>query len=242
MARAPRIAVYPPQGKRFCGYCRFEKQYDQENPGMMRGMSKNVWMCPSCMEFRKQAMSKLKEARKMTMSVSERCVEFSEMCEVFRPKAYLDSIGAGTPWTIGFGSTYLNGEKVREGMTITREEAHNDVVKRFAKHAISIFAKLPPAVAMELTQGRMDALASFLDNVGPGLLHVKSGLFQLKNAPSPSTLWSKVCLGDWDGARDQIHLWDSNGIHGLKRRRRAEEYIWDGMDPIDAYHRAWSEL
>lgn len=81
--------------------------------------------------------------------------------ESFRGKAYRKF--AGEPWTIGYGTTMINGKPVTEGMICTEPEAlvwfKIDLLK-FEKVVDTTF----PGIVF--TQGQYDALVSFCYNNG----------------------------------------------------------------------------
>lgn len=163
-------------------------------------------------------------------------IEFVETIEGFRSFAYPDPKTGGEPWTVGYGSTTIKGVRVRPFQRVTIEDAHDEVVSRLADLAQRIYAKLPETRADELTQGRLDALVSILDNVGPGSIG-RSGIFRLKDGKY-SRLWRRVLSGEWHEAGDEFQKWVSPGTaveKGLRKRRVAELLIWDGADPMEAY-------
>jgi GH24 family phage-related lysozyme (muramidase) len=76
---------------------------------------------------------KTKKPQKYPISDSEylnKVIKLLKAYEGFRSEAYKDAVGV---WTIGFGSTYVDGRKVRRGDTITIEKAmqqkKNDINK-----------------------------------------------------------------------------------------------------------------
>lgn len=120
-------------------------------------------------------------------------------------KAYLCPAGV---WTIGWGCT----EGVKEGMTVTAEQATAMLATEMAKHeaAVERLVKVP------LTQGQFDALVSFSYNVGAAALE-GSTLLKLLNA------------GDYAGAKGQFSRWTKAGgveLAGLVRRRAREAEVF----------------
>lgn len=111
--------------------------------------------------------------------------------------------------TIGYGST---GPHVKEGMTITEEEA-----EELLKEDVSKFEEcVNHAVEVDLTQEEFDALVSFAFNVGCGAF-MGSTLLKLLNA------------GNKHAAAQQLLRWDKAGgrvLAGLARRRAAERALF----------------
>ncbi|TZF81815.1 lysozyme [Pedobacter sp. BS3] len=94
----------------------------------------------------------------MKIDIAGKTFLFNE--EGLRLKAYKDSAGV---WTIGIGCTYYpDGRKVKEGDTISKEQAYNlfDNVVRNYEAAVNNGVRLP------LTQNQFNALVSFCYNVG----------------------------------------------------------------------------
>lgn len=129
--------------------------------------------------------------------------------EGFRAKAYLCPAGV---WTVGYGTTRINGHKVSESTQITTEEA--DV---FLEQDLKVFEDaINKHVDVELTQNQFDALVAFVYNVG-------IGNFQ------SSTLLKKLNSGDYEGASQQLLRWDKakgKKLAGLTRRRKAEQKLF----------------
>ena len=82
--------------------------------------------------------------------------------ENFRDKAYRCQAGV---WTIGWGTTRVNGQPVREGMTCTPSQAMQWKATDIAASE-SALARLLPSVKLEPHQH--DAVVSFIYNCGAG--------------------------------------------------------------------------
>lgn len=125
--------------------------------------------------------------------------------EGYRASAYLCPAGV---WTIGYGTTKINGKKVASGMKITTDEAD-----MFLEQDLKDFEDaINRLVSVELTQKQFDALVAFVYNVGVGNF-------------KKSTLLKKINAGLFDEAAEQFLKWDkANGkqLSGLTRRRNAE--------------------
>ena len=125
--------------------------------------------------------------------------------EGIRLKAYPDPGTGGDPWTIGVGHT---GKDVHPGLEITEEEA----MRLLAADVQGAERCLEREVTVELTQHMVNALVSFIFNVGCGAFH-------------KSTLRKKLNHGDYDGAVHEFRKWVHAGHHvlaGLVNRREAE--------------------
>jgi GH24 family phage-related lysozyme (muramidase) len=133
-------------------------------------------------------------------------------------KAYKDPIGV---LTIGYGHTSAAGEPlVKEGMTITQDEAEAILKRDLVKYEIPV----GNLVKVNLNQNQFDVLVDFAYNAGVGNLKT-------------STLLKKVNAGDFDAVPDELMKWTKGGgkvLPGLVRRRRAEADWWnDGEDQAE---------
>jgi len=130
-------------------------------------------------------------------------------------KSYKDAVGV---WTIGYGHTGKehNDGSVKEGMTITPEEADDLLL-----YDIAGFAKaVRSLVKVNLNQDQFAALVSFAFNLGTGNL-------------GSSTLLRLVNAGDLEGAAAQFGRWVYAGktkLNGLVKRRAAERILFNGKD------------
>ena len=145
------------------------------------------------------------------MKISERGINLIKKWEGFKDKAYLCSANV---WTVGFGTTrWLNGEKVKQGDTITRKLAEQLLlidVHRFSSQVLRL-------VQVPLTQSQFDALVSFTYNLGGGALE-------------RSTLLKKLNAGDYKGAAKQFDRWVNAGgkrVQGLVNRRKEERAMFE---------------
>lgn len=147
------------------------------------------------------------------MNTSARGIALIQQFESLKLEAYRCPAGV---WTIGWGSTRIDGKPVKAGMTITADEADAALLVDVAKFEVQV-NKL---VKVPLSQGEYDALVSFQYNTG---------------ALANSTLLRRLNEGDRTGAADQFLRWDKatvNGkkvvLRGLQRRRRAERDLFLG--------------
>lgn len=115
-------------------------------------------------------------------------VELIKGFEGVRLKAYRDTAGV---WTIGWGSTrWANGTPVKKGDKLVNTDCANDLFEQTMKGYVNDVRSL---VKVPLTQNQFDALVSFQYNTG--------GL-------AGSTLLKLLNSGDYQGAADQLLLWD----------------------------------
>ena len=145
----------------------------------------------------------------MTLKISENGVNFIKQFEGFSATAYQDIVGV---WTIGYGTTVINGTKVYEGLTCTEEQAH-EYLATDVQDYLSVVEK---AIKVPLNQNQVDSLASFAYNLGCTAL-VKS------------TLLRKLNANDVVGAAAEFLRWNKAGgkeVRGLTRRRIAERDLF----------------
>jgi lysozyme len=93
--------------------------------------------------------------------------EFIKSKEGFREKAYQDE---GGKWTIGYGFTSIDGVPVKEGDTITKEDAEFQMDRILAQHQ-----SYKSKITRPLTPYQEDALSSFEFNLGSGVWNQPRG-------------------------------------------------------------------
>lgn len=146
------------------------------------------------------------------MRISQAGIDLIHEFESFSATAYLCPAGV---WTIGWGTTRVNGRPVTQGMTTTREQAD----AWFAEDLRGFEQCVLDAVKVPLTQSQFDALVSFTYNVGCGAFR-------------RSTLLRMLNQGDEAGAAAQFARWNKGGgrvLAGLTRRREAESALFEGV-------------
>jgi lysozyme len=139
------------------------------------------------------------------MQISYNGLTLLKELEGFRKEAYLDTGGV---WTIGYGTTRVEGKPVEAGLTCTEAQAQQWLSEdiAWAQTAVNKLVKVP------LKQGMFDALVSFVYNVGEDQFR-RSTLLRLLN------------LKQYIEAGKQFLLWKyDNGkvIQGLINRRYKE--------------------
>lgn len=150
------------------------------------------------------------------MKISHRGLKLIKESEGLELKAYPDPATGKNPFTIGFGSTRVDGKPVEPGQTITPEKAEQALMKD-----VAIFAEgILDSVRVELNQNQFDALVSFAYNVGLG--NFKS-----------STLLRRINKKRFGEAGDEFLKWvyaNKKILPGLVKRRKKERELF--LTPI----------
>lgn len=150
----------------------------------------------------------------MRLKVSDVGVNLCKEFEGFFSKAYKCPAGV---WTVGYGTTMINGRPVNPNDQMTEKEAHDYLLIDLQKHLDQGAKYIRPEIASRLNQNQIDAIASFVYNVGPGGLS-KSSFLRLLNQ------------GDFVNCSEKLLLWNKAGgrvLRGLTRRRHAEKKLFD---------------
>lgn len=144
-------------------------------------------------------------------SPSLNCLQLLEKVEGLELKAYLDT--GGIP-TIGIGTTrYPNGNKVKLGDTITKDQAYE-----YLQHDVAGAAKdVDDLTTDDINQNQFDALVSFVYNIGRGS-YQKSTLRVLVNG-NPNNAEIRKEFAKW-------HFDDGKSINGLITRRKLEADLY----------------
>lgn len=146
------------------------------------------------------------------MQPSDNAIQVITHFESFFARAYKDPVGI---WTIGYGTIRVNGKPVAEGMTCTMQQAREWMMEELE----TITPAIEKVCTVALTQSQLDALASFVYNLGIGNFS-KSSLLRTINAKEPVvedlfTRWNKATV---------------NGVltplPGLTRRRKSEFHLF----------------
>jgi GH24 family phage-related lysozyme (muramidase) len=150
----------------------------------------------------------LKRAAEYT--ASSKCIALIKRFEGFRDKAYQDSVGI---WTIGYGTTKVNGRPVAQGDTCTKQEAETYLLSDMKTIAEAPIKRNTRSL---ISQSMFDALVCFTYNVGPGNF-AKSTL--LKDLNSSKYLDAAAGFMQWNRA---------GGVElaGLTKRRSAEKDLF----------------
>jgi len=134
-------------------------------------------------------------------------------CLIGHSEGYsLEAYPDGAVWTIGWGTTRINGQPVSKGMKITREQA-----AEYFNHDMAMFEKeVNNLVKVPLTDNQFSAIVSLTYNIG-------SGNF------GKSTLLKKLNAGDYDGAANEFGRWiyaQGKILPGLVTRREKEKELF----------------
>lgn len=146
---------------------------------------------------------------------SQETISLIESEEGFRNNAYRDATGK---WTIGFGTTEINGRPVRKGDTITREEAAREMQAQLATK----YSNWKKYINVPLNSMQKAALYSFEYNLG--------GNIWLKSARKIADLINR---NDMAGAADEMKKYNKARVNGklqplsalVKRRNREASYL-----------------
>lgn len=127
--------------------------------------------------------------------------------EGLRLNAYLDSVNVPT---IGFGSTYVDGVRVKLGMTITEEKALELLEEHIDREVIPYINSL---IKVPLKQNQIDAIVSLIYNIGSSAFKSSTVLRKI-NSGAP-IIEIESAWKSWNKAGGKI-------LQGLVNRRLAE--------------------
>ena len=144
--------------------------------------------------------------------------------EAFVPKKYDD--GAGNS-TIGYGHMVLKGENFSG--SITEAEA----IKLFEKDVERVVNGSLDKIRVELTQNQIDAIGSFIFNVGPGAF--EKGPLPFINAGMHERATSRILR--YITGRD-MRTGERHVLRGLLKRRRDEVALYQNPRPLEYLRRA----
>lgn len=153
------------------------------------------------------------------MKVSKELIEFIGLWEGFDLKPYLCT---GNVWTVGYGTTQINGRPVTPQTRITKEEAIQLKMKDLEKFERAVNR----LITVPLNQHQFDALVSFTYNIGEGIEATKD---QKGSGLAASTLRRLLNQGDYASVPAQLLRWNRSGgqvTRGLTRRREAEAKVF----------------
>jgi lysozyme len=145
----------------------------------------------------------------LALSYAAGCVHGAEG---YKSVAYLDTLAKPPVWTIGFGTTRINGVPVHQGMTCTREQALAWCSADMRSAAQYVLAK----VGVPLNEWQLAALTSFCYNIGDGHFN-------------HSTVLAALDAGGYFQAADRLLDYDEAGGHvyeGLETRRKRERALF----------------
>ena len=141
-----------------------------------------------------------------------------EGCARKRPdgkmEAYPDPGTGGEPWTIGWGTTRMNGRAVRPGDVISQAKADMLLTEDLVRFEQEVIVELGDAL-VRTSQAQSDALVSFHYNTG---------------AIGRATLTRRHIGGHFSAAAREFDRWTYAGgrvMKGLVRRRAAERALYE---------------
>jgi GH24 family phage-related lysozyme (muramidase) len=143
--------------------------------------------------------------------ISRSGLDLIKQFEGCRLKAYRDAVGV---YTIGYGVTRIAGMPVKPGLTITQAEAELLLQHQAEEHWRQAEQYISQNVA--LNQNQIDALASFVYNVGVGAFK-DSTLLKMLNGRLMQTAADEFLR--WKKAKGKT-------LRGLVRRRQAERALF----------------
>lgn len=148
------------------------------------------------------------------MKISDNGLRLISESEGIVLRAYKDpAVGWDLP-TIGVGTTiYPNGTKVKQGDTITKEQAFE-----YLRHDTDKFAQgIDKLVTVSLNQNQIDALISFTYNVGLGNLKSSTLLKKINSKASCNEIQAE--FRKWSRANGLV-------LKGLQIRREKEARLY----------------
>lgn len=146
------------------------------------------------------------------MSPSDNALELITHFESFKANAYQDPVGI---WTIGYGTIRIEGKPVVRGMICTKNEATQWLLEELDV----ITPQIVRACVVPLEQQQLDALASFVYNLGIGNFQSSTLLKNIKaRRPVTETNFTLWCKARINGKLEPLP--------GLVRRRRAEHFLY----------------
>lgn len=139
--------------------------------------------------------------------------------EGYKSASYPDSKGV---WTIGYGTTRVNGRPVVQGMSCSKDQA----AIWLADDTDEAYRSVVQLVKVPLTQNQLDSLICFVYNVGHGGFS-GSSLLRTINTHAPVTeslftRWNKITVVK-NGRKVMVEL------AGLTRRRKAEFALYKSL-------------
>lgn len=165
------------------------------------------------------------------MNISNSGLELIKEFEAYKEHAYLDSAGV---WTVGYGTTIIDGRKVRRGDILIKSEAEIYLTKdvQSAEDSVAKLVKVP------LNQNQYDALVSFVYNIGEPNFEI-------------STLLRKLNEMNYTGTSTEFLRWvfvtdPETGAfkrsQGLANRRSAERRLFLTILPEHLFYLLFADL
>ncbi len=173
---------------------------DEENEGAMKGDPEDLINLPADET----------NDENILYEINDEGLQFIKDAEGLRLESYKDSAGV---WTIGYGTTRINGTPVSHGMEITMELAE-EYIRKDVKDFEENVAEL---VNVPLTSNQFSALVSLVYNIGKGGFR-------------GSSVRRKLNEQDFKGAAESFLMWTKAGgrfLQGLYNRRVKEKELFE---------------
>lgn len=138
---------------------------------------------------------------------SQEMVELIKSLEGYRYESYLCPAGV---WTVGYGTTKIDGQPVKPNMKVPKVQA-----EEYLKKDLEVFERevqtLPNVNKLE--QRQFDALVCFCYNVGNGSFHRSTLRKMIIHDPNNPLISKELCK--WNKANKKV-------LAGLTKRRAIE--------------------
>jgi lysozyme len=145
------------------------------------------------------------------MNISNDCIQLLKYYEGCRMEAYKCSAGV---WTIGYGNTFhANGRPVKQGDTITQQQAEELLPLILKKFAQAVFKR-----TAKMEQREFDALVCFTYNVGIGAFESSTLLKKIRKELPAAEIVAE--FHKWNKAKGNV-------LQGLVKRRAAEAWLYE---------------
>lgn len=153
----------------------------------------------------------------MSFKISKNCVYLITKYEGFRSNAYQDSVGV---WTIGYGTTRINGRPVKSTDTIQEKDALAYMMTEVQEFMdqLSFFIYVP------LSQNEIDAIGSFVYNVGVSAV-AKSTFLKYLNAGRKIDAADQLVRQEGNVYKGWINA-GGKPLQGLINRRMTEKALF----------------
>ncbi|MEM9567781.1 MAG: C39 family peptidase [Cyanobacteria bacterium P01_E01_bin.34] len=218
LGRLNRTVIGSSKDDLVAAWTAFKTDRNQRNPHLIgQGSVKNLL---DSLAAQTQA---LKTTQQVASNIQPAVLTLIEKHEGFRANAYPDPAHGWQVPTIGYGTTtYPDGRKVKQGDTITREQAQQYLMDFLLQKCRPTLTKIP--TWRKMTPNQQGALYSFAYNLGPGFY----------NAPNFDSI-TRLCDTPelWTSKSEVTRIFelyrnpnDSKVTEGLRKRRREEAELF----------------
>jgi lysozyme len=166
----------------------------------------------------------------MNLRISKKGIDLIKHFEHFETAAYQDSAGI---WTVGYGTTMIDGKKVKQGDAVNEIYAYK-LLSEYANRDARKLNNLCNLFGITLNQDQFDSLLSFTYNGGFGMLFKTNK----KGKGVASALWEAIRADSTPESTDAYNAFlryvfyrdpktkTMKVSRGLRRRRQAERYLY----------------